>query len=160
MAQAIPQEDPFLHVDEATKIEPVALDEEFIRLPGDLARWGEVFADAVKELLAAKRCLATVDADLFRTHKMSKPPDGSKPTEKYVEACVDGAPTHIAAQERLDEAEYQKSRAWGVLDAIRAKREMLVSLGANHRSEMQYGPTINIIETRIADLERKIASRS
>ena len=156
MAQALPVEDPFLFVHEAVMIEPVALNEEFIRLPSDLARWGEVFAEAIKELMAAKCALGTMDADLFKYYKQQKPEDGSKPTEKWIDACVEADPRHVEAQRRLDAAEYQKSRTWGVLDAIRAKREMLVSLGANHRSEMQYGPTINIIESRIAELERKL----
>jgi hypothetical protein len=136
----------------ATQIEPIAINEEFVRLPGDLAYWNGVYADAVRNLLDAQRLS---DAGEARIREGYRAKVTEKVTEKYLDSCVAMDADFAKLREAEDDAEANKARAAGIVDAIRAKREMLVSLGAHMRAEMQPGPTINTMERRLEELERR-----
>jgi len=130
-------------------IEPLAIEEEFIRLPADLAYWNERFAQANRAFLIAdieeKRTEARLHLECRARLTVEKGEDGKKvkaPTVSDIEAEVNGHEDMQRAQDRLIAAEAEKVRLYGVLDAIRTKREMVVSLGAHMRAEMQGDPTL------------------
>lgn len=138
----------------ATAIEPIALNEEFVRLPSDLAYWNSVYADALGDLLRAERTLEEGEARAREEHRAAVPED-EKVTEKALDARVALDPRYMKLREAVDDAAVAKARASGVVDAIRAKREMVVSLGAQLRAEMQPAPSINTMERRMDELERR-----
>jgi len=134
---------------DTVQIEPLALEEEFIRLPADLAYWNERYSQAVRAFLISKieveRCGARLHLEV-RTRLMGVAvPEGAKskgPTVADIEAAVESEPELQAARMRALDAEVDKVRLQGVLDAVRAKRDMLVQLGARARIEMEADPVI------------------
>lgn len=138
-----------LDVDEFLKdcvtIEPMALEEEFVRLPADLAYWNERYSMANRTFLRAKIDRERTEARLtiqLREELAKTMPEGKKPTVDAVGAAVkDHADMNAARNAEID-AEIEKARLYGVLDAVRAKKDMLVSIGAHHRAEMAGDPRI------------------
>jgi hypothetical protein len=120
----------------ATRIDPKRLDDEFCRLPADLAYWNARYADAQEELLNVRRNLEKLEAMLRREYRGSL----IKPTEAAIGDAVAVDERYIVLREREDAAEVAKTRLTGVTEALRAKREMLISIGANARAEFKsYG---------------------
>ena len=129
-------------VADATRIMPEALQEEFTRLPADLAYWNEQYSRAYREYLRAEMFRKEVEAQLgilLRDHLQAM---GSKATVSEVEQRVLTHDQYRSAKEAEIEAETAKVRAWGVVEALRAKREMLVSVGAHVRAEMAGDPLV------------------
>ena len=67
---------------------------------------------------------------------------GAKITVDMVKAAIDSHDDYVAAQRKTIDAEVEKNECFGRLDAIRSKRDMIVSLGAQIRAEMQADPTV------------------
>lgn len=143
----------------SVEIEPLALEEEFIRLPSDLARWNHLYSDAVAAYLSAKFAREQVYASLhgeMRQQLMDQAVDaataadaeGKKkarvkaPTVGDIEAAVLLHPDYKAAKEAEIEAERNKAHLYGVVDSVRTKRDMLIQIGAQRRAEMQMDPMI------------------
>jgi hypothetical protein len=59
-----------------------------------------------------------------------------------VESAVEMDQRNFDAKMRAIEAEVDEKRLRGVLDAVRTKRDMLISLGAHVRIEMEHDPVI------------------
>ena len=123
-------------------IDPLQINEEFIRIPGDLAYWNGKYADALREFLMAKINKDRVKGILRIDCRDELVEAGKKPTEGLVNDHVDQHEDYIASAERLAAAETGKGRLYGVLDAVRSKKEMLISLGAHLRAEMEHDPLI------------------
>jgi hypothetical protein len=126
---------------------PEAIEEEFVRCPADIAYWNERLARALKELLLAKQAREQVGARLHLELKARASLEGKDtkvkpPTVDDLNAAVEVAPEYQAAKLREIEAEVDKARAWGVVEALRVKRDMLVQLGARQRIEMENDPVI------------------
>jgi hypothetical protein len=124
---------------ECVTIYPEAVSEEMTRVPSDLAYWGERFAVALRAYLTAK-------LDEKRTHARVRIlvreglAQQGKVTEGMVDAATDAHPEVEKASLDTIEAEVEKVRLYGVVDAIRSKRDMLQSIGAQVRAEMQHDP--------------------
>lgn len=127
---------------ECVTIEPMALEEEFVRVPADLAYWGARWADAQKAASMAKLTRDQVEAAIDAEHRMAAASAGEKVTEKVIASRVLLDERMKAVEIELIEAEAQASRARAFCDAVRAKRDMVVSLGSQVRAEMQANPTI------------------
>ena len=120
---------------------PEALQEDFIRYSADLAFWLAKLADAKRDVsmtdLGVKETLATADyevrADLQAVGKV---------TEAAVDARVTRHPAVQAARRALIEAEHAADHVRAVVEGMKAKRDMLVGLGATHRAEVQADPVI------------------
>jgi hypothetical protein len=149
------------YLKDCVRIEPLALEEEFVRMPADLAYWNERYAKAVRAHLIAK-----IDGDRSRAWarqalriKFTNPENahmlgGGKVTEALLESHITVYPSVRAADDAEIEAEAKKIRLHGIIEAIRTKRDMLISLGANMRAEMQNDPMIKN-EQREAREQRK-----
>lgn len=127
---------------ECVGIDPLTLNDEFVRIPSDLAYWNARYARALRAYLTAK-----VDKDITRGRlepmmRLAIQNAGGKPTEKQIDALIDSNQDYIDACYKLVDAEVEKNEVYGALDAIRSKKEMLVSLGAHLRAEMQGDPRI------------------
>lgn len=127
---------------EAVQIEPLALQEEFIRTPRDLAYWNERYRNANQAFLESKIELERVEARQRIWHRERLVNEGGKVTESMVDAAVAMDDELYAARMEHVKKEVEKTRVNGVLDAIRAKRDSLISIGAHVRAEMGHDPTI------------------
>jgi len=137
-----PEADPDEYLRDCVRIEPLVIEEEFVRLPADLAFWNERYSQCVRTFLMAKLDADECEARLRIVHREMLLATGAKVTESQVDSAVtqDGATRD--ARIRLIEAEAAKQRLGGIVDAIRTKRDMLISLGAHMRAELQGDPVL------------------
>lgn len=125
---------------ECVSIRIEAMSDECVRLPSDMAFWAERYAAALERTLTADSATKTAYARAYEALLMSEDRSG-KP-------MPDSKAQQLAKRDRdyslaiMDEAEAlaEKARIWGVLEAIRAKRDMLIELGATRRREMEMHP--------------------
>lgn len=125
-------------VREVTMIEPLMLEEHFANLPGDLARFNELYAQALRKFLQAKRIHDREWSRIYLEMRES----GEKKTETALKAEVEIDDTYQSARQAMVLAEVDKVRLGGIVEAIRAKKDALISLGANLRAEMSGSPSI------------------
>jgi hypothetical protein len=126
----------------AVAIDPLALTDEFTKIPSHLARYNELYADALRLHLSAKVKVDRAYAASYIRCRAEAEETGAKTTEGMIKSMVDNDPTYHAAQDHSVVCEAEKARLWGVLDALRAKRDALISLGAHLRAEMAGSPSI------------------
>jgi hypothetical protein len=127
---------------ECVRIDPLDIQAEFIRVPGDLAYWNDRYADALREFLISEADFKILKAQLEPLTRQALLDAGGKTTEAQVKAAIDSDDQVLEAQRRCVEAEVEKNRLYGALDAIRSKKEMLISLGAHLRAEMGGDPVL------------------
>jgi hypothetical protein len=130
------------YLKECVTIEPMALEEEFVRVASDLAYWGAKWADAQKAAAMAKLQRNEVEAAIDSEYRQQAAEAGEKVTEKVIASRVQGDDRMKAVEISLIEAEAQASRARAFADAVRAKKDMVVALGSQVRAEMQADPSI------------------
>lgn len=122
------------------------LNEEFIRLPSDIAYWNERHAEALHHSLETyrerKRVQGEIATDPEFLKDLAERLGKKSPNVTEVEAAVlQHDDYRQALSEELD-AERERVRLRGVLDALAAKRDSLISLGADIRTERQRDPLI------------------
>ncbi len=112
---------------------------EYASVPHDLMVWGVRQANAAESVSAAKFALERVEAKLyFEQREILRAEYGTKRGE-VTEAMINGKVRRDGEYEdaRLDyienEARYARTRA--VCEALKAKRDMLISVGATQRAE-------------------------
>jgi len=125
------------YLSSSVQIEPTTIEEEYIRMPADMAYWGHRYAEAHKEFLKAKMQHDRVLARLRLEMRETLAAEGKKPTESMVDSHVELTKTWLDSKTAEIDAEANREHLRCTLDAIRTKREMLVSLGATVRAEMQ-----------------------
>ena len=123
-------------------LEPMALEEEFIRLPADLAYWNNRYAEVYRYWLERKLITAKLSAERKGELRAEMLIDAKRVTISEVEDALTVDPGYQQAMAKQNAADAEKVRLHGVLDAIRTKRDMLISLGAHMRAEMQRDPLI------------------
>lgn len=129
-------------VREAVRITPEALEEEFVRVPADLAYWSGQYSDALDAHLRAEGYEDRLEALLLIEKRQELLDAGAKVTESQVAAAVKTDARMQAAEEGRITAEVAVARLKGVVEAIRAKRDMLIQIGATQRAEMERDPMI------------------
>lgn len=145
MAQ--PTVEQLLH--DATHIDEINIHDEYVKLPGQLAYWTSQASSAYELRLQAELRLETTEAQCFLDHRhaasTAAPAEGKKQervTDSYVQSCIRRDPRWIAAQSELNKALANESRLKGIVKAVETKRDMLVSLGASIRAEINGNPVI------------------
>ncbi len=123
-------------------INPEDIQAEFVRIPGDLAYWNTQYANALREHLLSKLDFDVLKANLDPMVRQALLEAGAKITEATVSSAIESHEQLIDARRACIEAEVAKNERFGCLDAIRAKKEMLISLGAHLRAEMEGDPNI------------------
>jgi len=140
---------------DCVKIEPLALEEEFVRLPSDLAYWNNRYAEVYRYWQERKHIKETMAHTLgaFFREQLSVTSKG-RVTVAEVEEQVTLSEDFKQARAKELHGEVEKIRVQGVCEALRAKKDMLVSLGAHMRAEMgdmtMRGPRNAINEQRRA----------
>lgn len=130
---------------QSVQIEPLALQEEYVRLPGDVAYWNERYAVALRAHLVLKIDYEKAESRVrieTRETMLADTAAKSKPTESMIDAAVAQDEDLRDLRIKLIEAEVEKVRLHGVLEAVRTKRDMLISLGAHVRQEMDHDPVV------------------
>lgn len=130
------------YLKECVTIEPMALEEEFVRVAADLAYWGAKWADAQKAAALVKLSRNEVEAALDAEHRAEAAQSGEKVTEKVIASRVASDERMKAIEIALIEADAAATRARAFADAVRAKKDMVVSLGSQVRAEMQADPSV------------------
>ena len=118
-------------------IDPMSLNDEYGRLPSDFAYWSEKYADSKKAFALAK-----VDRDITRSRlrmiaRETIEVSGKRATESMVDATVELDPAWLEVKTKEIECEAESLRIHGVLESLRAKRDMLIQMGAQARAEMK-----------------------
>ena len=135
-------------IESDARIDTANLEAEFCDLPASLAYFNEVYADAFRVYLMARETRKRVEANAAQGARIANP----KATVGAIDATVDLDPEVYTARAQEIAAESDKIRQFGRVDALRAKKEMLISLGAHIRATEMSDPTIR----RQAYLEREI----
>ena len=117
-------------------IDPLAISEEFCETPATLAYWNAQYAEAVGPHLRAKANVERVYAETYRKVREEYADRGLKATETMVNTSVETDSDYALAREQLISAEVEKIKLRGRVEAITTKRDMLISLGAHIRAEM------------------------
>lgn len=130
------------------------INEDMIRLPSNVAYYGGKYAEAKGVQAQRKREMEVVEAQLYLEYKGATMANGKPATEEYVRSSITLDPRLQAVARVVDENATLLARIGAVCDAIAAKREMLISLGANYRAERQPGPSIN--ETPLSAQRRRL----
>lgn len=121
---------------ESVNTDPLKLDDEFVRLPADLAYWHGQASNALREYQIAKIDTKRLEARLSIEHRERQLAEGKKPTESTVSAAVETDDEMYEARKSLVTLESDYERIRGVVDAVRAKKDMVVSIGHQIRAEL------------------------
>jgi hypothetical protein len=128
---------------DCVRIEPMAIQEEFVRMPADYAFWNERYRTALEAHLLAEAERERVWAGLFIIESQKANPATGKPASiEYAKAAVEGSNAYREVVADAIRAQAERERVRGILEALRTKRDSLVSLGAMVRQEMQHDPTV------------------
>jgi hypothetical protein len=127
---------------DSVEIEPTLLQEEYVRVPADIAYWNERYSVALRAHLMAKLTLDRIFAGVQIETRETLLAEGSKVTESTVAAKVELNPKYQQARLAVIDTEVEAARIKGVGYAVSAKREMIVSLGAHLRIELQNDPAL------------------
>jgi hypothetical protein len=120
---------------------------EYIRLPALMARYGARLSLAIQDYQEAELAFDRVEAgvSLEWRHTLGIAREGTarggKATESSVQDHVRNDQRWVDAKMGMIEADAKRHRARELCTALAAKREMLVSLGAHIRKEMDLDPT-------------------
>lgn len=127
---------------QCVNINPEDIQGEFVRVSGYLAYWNTKYAEAMKNHLHAKIDTKVLASRLDPIVRQALTAAGAKLTEAMVKAAIVEHEQMVEAERYEADCEVQKNLHFGYLDAIRAKRDMLISLGAHLRAEMEGDPLI------------------
>jgi len=123
-------------------ISPEDMNAEFEQIPGILAYWNAQYANALRSHLEAVVNVKVTKARVYLATRDALIKKGSKYTEELLKHLVEANQDFIDEQYTAAAAEARKNEMFGKLDAIRSKKEMLISLGAQLRAEMGGDPLI------------------
>ena len=120
------------------------LTSEYVRVPADMAYWGKRAADAERDHLLAKVRVEEAEASAQQRarDRLENDPSTKRVTEAMVTAAAQQDPALRLAQQVYADAAATRKEVAGYLSAIAAKRDMLISLGATQRHEMNADLTI------------------
>lgn len=125
---------------ECVVIEPTMLDEEFTRIPVDLAYWNERYSDSIRVHLISKLEYEQVRARIGLEVRSKVAESGVKKTVGDIDAMVSTNPEVSAAYLAYVEADAERQAMRNRVESVNAKREMLQSLGAKMRAEIMSDP--------------------
>ncbi len=124
--------------------DPSLLQDEFVRLSADLATWNARYAEASEAYLEADTSFDFLAAELSREWRAEFVEGGTKHTEAGIKERVESDKRYLAARRARNSAEVEKTRMRGMVDAVQAKKDMIVSLGATIRMEMSSNPSLRM----------------
>lgn len=124
------------------RIEPLQIQDEYVRVPSDLAYWTEMHATIYREWQLAKFSREQEWGAAVNRARSELSSRGGKATVSDVEAYAINDPAYVKAKRDEVHLEAERQRLLGMVEAVRTKRDMLVSLGAHIRAELEHDPII------------------
>lgn len=126
-------------VQEAISITPEVIQEEYARVGPHLQHFRALLSKAKGAVERAEVNLETIEANLRQTLRASSA-DAKRGSADYmtnddIDAAIARDVARLEAAERAIAAREARDELEGICEAIRTKREMLVSLGADLREE-------------------------
>jgi hypothetical protein len=115
------------------------LEGECARLPGRVAYVGTQYALAERLASEHKLALKVEEGRLYNQMRAVLEATKGKTTEKAVDHAVVTSDSYQDHVRRLADAEQQAQELRSLLEALRTKRDMLVSIGAGRRAEAAGG---------------------
>jgi hypothetical protein len=158
---------------ERLRIDPMALQEEFVRIPGSIAYLGALHGKAVEDnlrarirskklwglmLMQAREQLEEQNTTAQEQEDQAADKAGRKPKDvkvRITEAQVEGLAHQFKPWQDAQEDEARTERA--VIEAkanfvaIVAKKDMLVQMGATERAEMERDPSVRARHRSVQD---------
>lgn len=129
------------YLKQCVSIDPLSLSEEFTKVASELSFWNERQTEALRASLHAKIARERLHAQLFFEKRAALEAAKAKATEATVEAAIEIDPRFAALRDEEADAQSEYMRLRGVAEAVKTKRDMLVSLGAHVRAEMAGDPS-------------------
>lgn len=123
----------------ATQVDPLQLKKEFVEIASLLATFNEQYAEALRKHLRAKR---RKEETYARVYLEKRETTEEKLTEGMLKAMVESDEEYEMACRWAIDAEIEKVRAGGRCEALRAKKDALISLGAHVRAELSGDPKL------------------
>lgn len=137
------------YLESCVSLYPETLNEEFVRLPADIAYWTHRFGEALRAHLRAKMEAERTRSRLRMEHRVRlegvKDPTTGKPakaTESMVDAAVDTDPAWEATRLAEIEAEVERVRLQGVCRALETKGHMVTALGNQILADKRSDPSL------------------
>jgi hypothetical protein len=112
------------------RIEPLTIQEEYVRVPADLAFWSEQHSVVFRAWQIAKfereqewgRAVARARTELLSERQGAA---GRGPTVDQVEALAVNDPTYVQMKQDEIHLEAERQRLLGMIQSIQAKRDMV-----------------------------------
>lgn len=120
--------------EEVVAVDTENLNQEYVLLASELTYWARLSAQRNKEAKIAKHVTKTTAASLLIHHRALAA--GTKTTVGEIEAAVETDADYIEAVRAQIEAEFRREEAQAIADGIAAKKEMIISYGADLRKEV------------------------
>lgn len=127
---------------ESVEIDPQDIQRHFATVAATYAYWSHQYAEADRNLKLSKLEEERTHAVLAIKHRQEMLDRGLKPTESQVEAKVVNDPEMVELTRERIEAEFQRERLKGVVNAVALKGQSLMSLGAFVRKELENDPAV------------------
>ena len=128
---------------ESVTLDAVQIEQEFSRVSADVAYWSTMYARAHRRYLRAKILRDQTKAAAYIEHRDLLMASHGKATVRDIDSSISGDMKVQEVEADVVEAEYEREKLKGTMEAVRAKRDMLITLGAHLRVEMQGNPKIN-----------------
>lgn len=126
----------------SVNINSLDINSEYMRVPADIAYWNAKVAQATKRALMSKIVLSQTAARLRIECRADLELQSAKVTESMVDAAVETNEEMEAARIASVTSETDLVYFKGMAEAVRAKKDVLQSLGANLRAEAAHDPLI------------------
>jgi len=125
------------NVNQELKVDPNNMNEEFERQAGKFAWWGTLMELARNDYLKKRQQRKETEASEYAELRKLFEKDGKRVTEKQLETKVTLSPKVKACVIAEIEAQKQANILAVITEAFRQRKDMLVSLGSNLRTEMK-----------------------
>lgn len=122
-------------------IDSTQIEEEFIRLPGDLASLSELHVEAAESAEYADLALEILEARATAEIREHAKLMGDNATVNFLSSKLKLRPDWQSAKRESIARRAEEARAKAMVNAVIAKREMLISLGAHIRAQLMGDPT-------------------
>ena len=136
-------QDDLDYLNKCLSIDALQLAEEFTEVSSQLSYWNEQYAEALRTQLVAKIHRERTHALVYLQKRESM----GKVTEATLSAAIEIDPRYVVAVDTEAQATADCMKMRGRAEAVKTKRDMLVSLGAHMRAEMGGDPSIRRRDT-------------
>lgn len=124
-------------------LDPTVITDEMSKVSGDFAYWANRYAKSHREFLRAKLLVKRINAQSHAEKRDLLHATRGKATVADIDSACTLDEAVQEAEAHFIECEYERENLKGTLEAVRAKRDMLITLGAHMREEMKGNPRIN-----------------